>query len=179
MLTQKNTYEEQKPAATRSRFIVVLAFALIVMVGAVLLIVWQVNTHQAPQGHTTTIIPAQAPPTSVATSSTPSNWPVSYKNFVKQHIAQKLRLSESQITARLSQPQVALFNISVNQGIQPQRVIPLWLNVLKSAGDQMVKDGTWTRQQADQDYQYWNGEQTTAIGEKFIDATISSWYTGS
>ena len=178
-MTQKNTYEEQKPAATRSRFITVLAFALIVVVGAVLLIVWQLNTHQAPQGHTTTIIPTRAPTTPATTSSIPSNWPDSYKNLVKQQIAQKLRLSESQIAAQLSQPQVALFNISVNQGIQRQQVIPLWLNALKSAGDQMVKDGTWTRQQADRDYQYWNSQQTTAVGEKFIDATISSWYTGS
>lgn len=183
---KENTWSEgKKQRRIQWSFPTLLLFGVVLLlVGALLGFFWSRQYQPASQGTTPLHTPHTHPANSVAGSpqahgNPPAVWPTRYKDTVKQGIAEQLNLSSTQIKEKVSQPHVSLFEVTLQQGFQPNQVLPLWLNVLQSAGNLMIKVGTWTPQQADTYWQYWNDQQKSASGQKNMDAELSHWFTES
>ena len=184
IMQNKELNKENKQQTAQWRFAALLLSGVVIILGSVLFaLFWQMHGQQAPRGNTT-LAPRETPTSIVAPGSSqingiPSAWPAQYKDTTKQGIAEQLNLSIAQIKEKLSQPQVSLFEVTTEQGFQPNQVLPLWLNVLQSAGNLMIKVGTWTPPQAENYWHYWSNQQQSALGQKNMDAELSRWFTES
>jgi hypothetical protein len=106
---------------------------------------------------------------------TPPNPPVTlpptYHEVVKEQVAQGLHLSVAQVVAKIqSNPDDGLYGVAVAGGVSQDQVESLALSAFRTAGDKMVSTGNWTRQQADQDIQYWSNR-----GSKALVGDITGW----
>jgi hypothetical protein len=106
---------------------------------------------------------------------TPPNPPVTlpptYYEVVKEQVDQGLHLSVAQVVAKLqSNLDDGLYSVAVAGGVPQDQLESLALSAFQTAGDKMVSTGNWTRQQADQDIQYWNNR-----GSKALVGDITAW----
>jgi len=58
-------------------------------------------------------------------------------------------------------------------GTPPERWHAAELDALRAAGDQMMRDGTWERAQADAVLAYWQGRS-----EPFLNGDLTNWFLG-
>jgi hypothetical protein len=183
IMEEKKWSEDNKRHTIRWRFTTLLLGGMAILLVCVLLgLFWQMHGSQpVPRSNASFPPPATYPSNSASGSpqadGTPAAWPTRYKDAAKQEIATELNLSLVQMKDRLSQPRVSLFEVMTEQGVQPDQVFPLWLNALQDAGNLMIKVGTWTPQQADSYWHYWNDHQKSALGQKNMDAELSRWFT--
>lgn len=185
-IMKENAWSEGKKPRWRQRSFIALLLsgAALLLIGALLGFLLSRQYQPASQATSALHTPDMHPTNSGAGSpqaqgNPPAVWPTKYKDTVKQGIAEQLNLSIAQIKEKVSRPQVSLFAVTTGQGFQSNEVLPLWLNVLQSAGNLMIKMRIWTPQQATDYWQYWNEQQESAAGQKNIDAALSHWFTES
>ncbi len=130
------------------------------LVGAVLLLVWQVAFHSAASAEQYS--PAR-PPVQV---------PAAYYETVKAQIAQGLGETVAQVQAAIeADPSEGVFGVATAHGVSPDGLYTIEIDALQAASDQMVATGVWTQQQSDATMQYWRQRGAKALG-----SDMTNWF---
>ena len=170
---------EQRSAATwRLAFFFLLA-ALVggALVGGVIYATGQANSHQGVvnnTGNSSQDITTPGGETSIGITS-PIPLTATYRQVVKEQLAQKSHLSIEEIRAEILN-NATLYQILTQQNISSDQVVPTWLGALQTASDKLVQAGTWTSQQANTNMQFWREKSADSFDQKRVDGEISSWF---
>ncbi|HEX5503473.1 MAG TPA: hypothetical protein VFW96_12680 [Thermomicrobiales bacterium] len=97
--------------------------------------------------------------------------PAAFVAAAEGHVAQGLGLTERQIADRLPPDGKGMVEVADAQGVSPEHWYALELAALRTAGERMVTDGVWTREQADAVLAYWQQR-----GAAFINGDFTGWF---
>jgi len=139
---------------------VALLLGGVVLVGAALILIWQLILH--PAASVDEYSPAHPPAQPTA----------AYYETVKAQIAQGLGATVAQVRAEIeADPSEGVFGVATTRGVAPEQLYTIEIAALQAASDQMVASGVWTQQQADATMQYWRQRGAKALG-----SDMTNWF---
>lgn len=169
---------EGKPQRRSRRSIASLLLLLggVIIIGVIAIVAWQALSQHAASTGSNAVGTSTSSRKSDNNSATPPGWndPVIYWGTIRTQVAQGLRLSVAQVTAKLRaatppstptptnkgsapDPGAPMTAVAVQQGISTDQLRTLELHALQKGCDAMVAQGKLSRGDADQRMQMFEG----------------------